>query len=85
MQKYDDTRRHIVSSILAGASTRTLDDPLAISELEHALELSTDFDGHARPGLEREASDSAMLLAERIQRRAELRAARAVPSLQEAL
>ena len=82
---YDDVRRHIVSQLLSTASTRTLDDPLALDELEHALELATTWDGKTRPGFEREVFDAATLHAERIQRRAELRTARQIPSLSEAL
>ena len=82
---HDDVRRHIVASYLANVSTRTLDDPLALDELEHVLALSTDVNGHPRPGLEREHADAALLMAERLERRAQLEAARRVPSLREAL
>lgn len=81
----NEVRRHIVNGLLGTVSMRTLDDPLAFEELQQALELSLDYEGNARPGMEREAFDAATLYAERKRRRQELETARRLPSLREAL
>ena len=83
--KHDDVRRHIVNSLIATAQTRTLDDPLAIDELEQAIELATTWEGKTRPGLGRELFDAVTLKDERLTRRAQMRAVRRCPTLSEAL